>query len=106
LPNPSGVNSFDRFASEASYGAKQRLSDLERSSPVPGAGPLNAPRRAKRHATGQDQARQASPGAPVAAPPPTFEPSPQALGAEVWRELAQHPDASPLVKQYAAEQDG
>jgi hypothetical protein len=100
------VNSFDRFGSEASYGAKKRLQNLESAVPVPGAGPLNAPRRAKRYATGQDRARQAA-GAPVGmAAPPVSEPSPQAVGAEVWRELAQHPDASPLVKQYAAEQGG
>ena len=106
MPNPTGVNSFDKFASEASYGAKQRMTDLEKGAPVPGVHPLNAPRRAKRHATGQDRPRQAAAAQAGAPQAPLASPSPDALGAAVWAELAMHPDASPLVKQYAAELGG
>ena len=101
MPNPQGVNNFDRFASEPGYGEKNRMDVLQGAAPVPGVHPLNAPRRAKRHAAGQDRPRGQTVG-PVAAPPPVASPNPDAIKAEVWRELAQHPDASPLVKEIAA----
>ena len=103
MPNPQGVNSFDRFASEPGYGEKNRMNVLQGAAPVPGVHPLNAPRRAKRHAAGQDRPRGSARPGPVAAPPPMSAPAPEVITAEVWKELAQHPDASPLVKQIAAE---
>jgi hypothetical protein len=105
MPNPSGVNSFDQFRSEESYGAKQRLTNLERGAPIPGnaASALNAPRRAKRHATGQDQPEAPSiPMGQMVDGTGVAEPSYEAQLTSVWGEIASDPNASELVREYAA----
>lgn len=102
LPNPSGVNSWDRFQSEATYGAKQKLQDLERSVPLAGepTSALNAPRRAQRHATGQDSPQGEGAAAQVL-PSPMPGPAPTVQLATVWSEIAADPEASALVREYA-----
>lgn len=103
MPNPQGVNNFDRFGAEAAYGAVQRATKLAQAAPMAGApvSPLNAPRRAQRRAV-RGQAAQAAP--PMAATPAEAPQLPYPLAlAQEWAELAREPGISPLVQEVAAE---
>jgi hypothetical protein len=110
VANPDGKNQWGGFSNEAAYGAKKRLQELSKSAPISGApvaaSALNAPRRSQKQAV-----EGAAPG-PVAAPAtmplpaaPPEEPVAQ-TSAQIWAELAAHPEASDLVKEYAARAQG
>ena len=98
MPNPSGVNNFNRFAPEPAYGQKIQQRQLEQAAPVPTNPAMNAPRRAQKRAS-QPSAPQGQPAPPQA---PTGPPSQQFVAAQAWAQIASIPGASDLVKQYAA----
>lgn len=107
MPNPNGVNAFDRFAAEEPYGAVKAMEEKLRDVPLDTAPALNAPQRLKRRATKGNVG-----GSAVTAPPGPAEatlsaglPSTPPVG-DVWAEIASHPEASDLVKQLAAEAYG
>jgi hypothetical protein len=94
MPNPTGINSFNRFSPEPAYGEKIQQRQLEAVAPVPQNPALNAPRRAQR--SGQKPQ-------PVAPPTPApQEMTPQAWGAQAWGLIAQIPGIDPLAAQFAA----
>ena len=87
------------------YGDVKKATELTRAAPVSGAPvsgrALNAPRASQRRAVrGAPQPQSA----PVAAPVPVVPASPQPLVevARLWMAAAELPDASPLVREYAA----
>ena len=98
MPNESGVNQFDGFGTEAAQGAVKKLTSLTKAAPMSGApvSALNTPRRAKRHATGQDRPQEQG---QAQAPAMMSPPPPQITKEQIWAELAAHPEASPLVKE-------
>ena len=102
MPNPDGVNGFDRFRSEAVYGAKKKMTDLVAGAPV-SPSLNNTARRSQKKA-----ARRERPVAvtPETMPPPVVAPAPELTAASVWAELAAHPEASDLVRRLAAEAHG
>jgi hypothetical protein len=96
MPNPLGVNDLQPTPVQ---GAIKRLAELQRSAPMSGAAlpsrALNTPRRSQRRAV---RGR----GEPMAPPPPVAaQVTPGQSKAQVWAELARHPDASPLVRELA-----
>lgn len=101
--NPSGANSFNRFAPEPAYGEATQQANLAGGAPLAGqpiaAGPLGAPRQAQRSAV---RGKPAPQGAPVSQAP-SMQPSYQASLASQWAAIAAIPGASDLVKQYALE---
>jgi hypothetical protein len=101
MANASGTNQFAGFSKEPAYGDVKRTADLERSAPMSGA-PIaasarNAPRRSQRQA--QRQATEAPSSA--AAPAPT--PTPDAEVLAVGQMLADHPEASDLLRQIVSQ---
>jgi len=117
MPNPNGTNQFDRFASTAKHGDAKKLAQSQKLAPMSGApvSALNAPTRAKRHATGQDKPegvrRVSQPagrsGQQPDLPPVGDQPSEEMVRLELlasqWEAVARLPGASPLLKQYARE---
>ena len=117
MPNPNGTNQFDRFASTAKHGDAKKLAQSQKLAPMSGApvSALNAPTRAKRHATGQDKPegvrRVPQPagrsGQQPDLPPVGDQPSEEMVRLELlasqWEAVARLPGASPLLKQYARE---
>ncbi len=102
MPNPSGYNQFGGFGTAPPYGDVKRQQTLTQAAPISGAPQAaeatNAPRRAQRHATGQDSPQGQNPQEPVVLPEP---PPPVSLSLDVWSQLAQDPGASPLTRMYA-----
>jgi hypothetical protein len=92
MPNPSGVNSFDKFGTQATYGAVKKATDLAGGAPLSGApnAAVSAPKRAQRaavsHKRGQGQGKSVD--------YPTFQ-------AQWWTDTAATPGVSPLVMEYA-----
>lgn len=117
MPNPNGTNQFDRFASTAKHGDAKKLARSQKLAPMSGApvSALNAPTRAKRHATGQDKPEGArrvpqpagrsgqQPDLPPVGDQPSEEMVRLELLASQWEAVARLPGASPLLKQYARE---
>lgn len=103
MPNPAGINAFDKFGREDAYGAVKRLAETTRAAPLAGdaSSALNTPRRMQRQAVrgGRAPMGQAAPAAP---PQDPTLPYPVALANE-WRELAATPGVSPLVLEMAEE---
>jgi hypothetical protein len=107
--NPTGSNSYlSAQGTEEPYGAIERRKVLTRMSPLEKNPALNEPRRAQ-----QKGATKQPPGKPIQ--PHAAQAQAQADGqaraqperpvdpvAQFWMELAAEPDASPLVRQYAA----
>src|SRR6266542_3921379 len=104
MPNPAGKNQFG--VTEKAYGDVKRQTQLTREAPMSGApySPLNAPQKLQRRAVrGGRRAAAASPQtqAPTPAPaPPTYP-----LG-QVWSEIAQIPDVTPLALEFAQRSGG
>ena len=100
MPNPDGVNGFDRFRSEAVYGAKKKMTDLVKGAPVSPSLNNTARRSQRRAASGQKAGPE-----PMVLPPAEvslLESAPPAADlASVWGEIAAHPEASDLVREYA-----
>ena len=117
MPNPNGTNQFDRFATTAKHGDAKKLARSQKLAPMSGApvSALNAPTRAKRHATGQDKPEGArrvpqpagrsgqQPDLPPVGERPSREQEYAVFLADAWGRAAALPGASPLVKQYAKE---
>lgn len=104
--NASGINVFSGplGQKEPAYGAVERMKVLSALAPVGSPAAQNAPKRAKRAA---QRGREAAPAAPSAQSPPpataanadTYQMSLTAF----WSQVAADPNASDLVKKYAAE---
>lgn len=99
MPNPNGVNSFDKFGTEKKYGEVKRATQLQKAAPMSGAPTpaINMPE------TSQDRAvrgRRSTPK-PQKAPSGTAMPYEQET-ALTWAEIAAQPGASDLVKAIAA----
>lgn len=104
MPNPDGHNAFGGpFEHEQPYGAIEKLKSLARLAPTAQPTAVNAPRRSKRHATGQDKpGRSSRRAAPAPSIPETQPTVPyEAILAGFWQELAADPGASPLVREIA-----
>lgn len=105
--NAAGVNVFSGplGQKEPAYGAGERLKVLSALAPVGSPAAQNAPKRAQRAATsGKRAATAVSPTA--AAPPPATAQNAdtyQMSMAAFWGQVAADPEASDLVKKYAAE---
>lgn len=99
--NPAGINAFSgpMGQKEPAYGQVERLKQLTAAAPPGTPGAVNAPKRAQRRATKRKSGVPAA-GAVTAPPAAAPQPSPIAL---FWQEIAADPEASPLVRQYAAE---
>lgn len=101
MPNPQGYNAFGGpMEHETPYGDVQKEKDLLSLAPLSQRSPtpMNAPRRAQRHATGQDSPR--GEGAPAVPPTEPRVPSEDRI-AGFWTAMAAEPGASDLVKMYA-----
>lgn len=101
MPNPTGKNQFLGLPKEPPYGDIKKLEQLTKAAPLSGAPfpALRFPDRAKE--ASQDLRRIAI--APersenVAVPVLDYK----GLIASIWQELARHPEASDLVRSYAA----
>lgn len=117
MPNPNGVNSFDRFAPDAVHGTVKRDEALRRAAPMSGAplagSAMNTPARAQRRAAKGSPPGDAMAGAPAVAPavspmaPPDEGPDLDMADAErvaaIWAEIAARPGASKLVREIAAQ---
>jgi predicted secreted protein len=90
MPNPQGVNSFDKFGTESAYGTVKKLTERTQAAPLKGApsSAVNAPRRAQKRATRPK----------AAAGPKVDYPTAQ---AQVWSDILATPGISPLVAEYA-----
>lgn len=103
MPNPSGTNSFDRFAAEPAYGESLQEDAFRQAAPLAGqaesTAAIQTPRRSKRQAGRQ----QAAPAQPGTVPQAQATVSGQAEQAAFWQQVARIPGASPLVQQLAAE---
>lgn len=97
--NPTGVNSFDRFAPEPAYGQISQADRLKKAYPVPGV--PDAGKQAQRRAVKGGRGAQTQMAAP-AIPAPQGQVPPQQFAAMAWQEIASAPGASPLVKEIAA----
>lgn len=97
MPNPEGINNFDRFAPEPAYGEKTQQQALDRAAPTPKNPALNAPRRAQK---ASQRPQRSAPQAVPQMPAPQLSQS--FLASQVWGEIAAIPGASDLVKAYAA----
>lgn len=92
--NPDGENGtsyFSGFGPETAYGAVKRLTQLTQAAPI-----QQPPRPRRRQQPTQPQ--------PPSMPEPQL--SPRAQVAAVWQALAADPDASDLVREYAARAGG
>ena len=100
MANPSGANNF--YIPQPEYGEKKRQGDLQRLAPIPANPALNAPRRARKQGS---RAEARTPNRTheqvVTTPPPELTYQQQI--AVVWADLAAHPDADDLVREYAVE---
>lgn len=105
MPNPSGVNSFNRFQAEPPYGQVSEQSKLAQSYPIPGQAPLSAPKKAQRRAV---KGQGVSPE-PVAQPTPlapTPQVSAQQFTAQTWAQIAQIPGITPYAALFAQKANG
>lgn len=88
MPNPQGVNSFNRFAPEPVYGEKIQQRKLEQMAPVPRNPALNAP----------DRARQPQPQPTQPQPAPSPQETPMLPPGQLYRGIADIPGASDTVR--------
>ena len=98
LSGENGAGAFDGLGgAESAYGAVKALQTAQQAMPIGSAPGLTAPKQATRASQkgGQQQA-QAAP------PPPPLQLTPQAWHRQTWQEIAADPEASDLVKQFAA----
>ena len=98
--NPKGTNQFGGFSDKPEHGDVKLLEQNENAAKLAGEpnSALNAPRRSQRRAT--------SGGGPEGTPRVEVETPAQPLPHEdrtraFWEEVASHPDASPLAREYA-----
>lgn len=113
--NGLGINAFSgpMGEKEPAYGATERLKVLSRIIPTGSPAAQNAPRRAKRAALRRSKAAPAgaaapNPSQPIAQSPDMLSGTPPQTTYDMqlqqfWTQLAAEPNASPLVKQYAAQ---
>ena len=111
MPNPDGYNAFGGpLEREMPYGDVAKQQALTRLAGTANPSAVNAPRRSKRHATGQDRPRKSAKNRaqtealPVPPSPPQV-PYEQVL-ASFWMELASEPGASPLIQEIAGSLGG
>jgi hypothetical protein len=113
VPNPGGANQFGGYELQRPYGDAARQTQLLKQAPISGAPvaahALEAPRRGRRHAQGQDRpagtAEAQQQGQPQGQPQAPAFPAPtqRATSAMTWSQIAEIPGASPLVQQLALE---
>lgn len=101
MPNPTGQNQSYPFQPEKAYGSVKRETSLERAAPVGSPQALNEPRRARKR--GGRRPRQQAQMLPPTPPVTPSQISPDLAKSQVWAEIALHPAASPLVREYAAQ---
>lgn len=98
--NPSGENSFNHFAPEEPYGQATKDASLAAAAPLAGqklsVGAIAAPKQAQRPAQAAPQTQATM---PLQEPAAQTQVSPL---AQVWAAVAADPEASPLVREYAA----
>lgn len=111
--NPGGSNSYvSAQGREEPYGAIERRKVLTRMSPLEKNPALNEPRRAQKRGASKQPPEQpvqdtaAKAAMQQEAQTRSLPEQPQDPVVQFWLELAAEPDASPLVRQYAAQAAG